>query len=134
MAPDGSWLATAGNGKSVRIWDHGFALTSSRTPGGHTGPVKEVAIALDSSWLATTSDDRKVRIWDRTSGICTAVLTGHTGSVNAVGIAPDGSWLATTSSVRRYLMAALERCRGPRHRLSGAVWHQRRRKDGAYVV
>ena len=64
IAPDGSWLATAGNDDgTARIWD---AVTGKERAilTGHTGGVYAVAIAPDGSWLATGSNDGTARIWD----------------------------------------------------------------------
>ncbi|MFE2424879.1 NB-ARC domain-containing protein [Streptomyces hokutonensis] len=97
IAPDGSWLASAGDDRTVRIWDRTTG-TCTATLTGHAYRVESVAIAPDGSWLASAGDDRTVRIWDRTTGTCTATLTGHFNEVRSVAIAPDGSWLATASN------------------------------------
>ncbi|WNM33421.1 NB-ARC domain-containing protein [Streptomyces sp. Li-HN-5-11] len=94
IAPDGTWLATGGDDKKVRIWDRASG-TCTTVLTGHRDAVGAVAIAPDGTWLATGGDDKKVRIWDRASGTCTTVLTGHRGAVRSVAIAPDGTWLAT---------------------------------------
>jgi NB-ARC domain/WD domain, G-beta repeat len=95
-APDGSWLATASDDGTARIWDattgqHRTTLT------GHDAPVHAVAAAAESSWLATGGDDGTARIWDATTGQQRTTLTGHDGPVHAVAAAPDGHWLATAS-------------------------------------
>ncbi|MGY5014721.1 WD40 repeat domain-containing protein [Streptomyces sp. 900105755] len=94
IAPDGTWLTTAGRDRRVRIWDRASG-TCSATLTGHSESVWSVAIAPDGTWLTTASGDGRVRIWDRASGTCSATLTGHTSSVLSVAIAPDGAWLAT---------------------------------------
>ncbi|MEU5036261.1 NB-ARC domain-containing protein [Streptomyces rubiginosohelvolus] len=96
IAPDGTWLATASNDGTVRLWDR-VSGTCTATLTGHTGPVRKVVMSPDGTWLATNGDDGTVRLWDRVSGTCTATLTGHTDTVGSVAIAPDGTWLATTS-------------------------------------
>ncbi|MFI1169625.1 NB-ARC domain-containing protein, partial [Streptomyces sp. NPDC020801] len=94
IAPEGSWLATAGYDGMVRLWDRATG-TCTATLTGHTTWVLSVAIASDGSWLATADFDGMVRLWDRATGTCTATLTGHTGPVLSVAIPPDGTWLAT---------------------------------------
>ncbi|MGW1997978.1 NB-ARC domain-containing protein [Embleya sp. NPDC001921] len=95
ISPDGTWLVSAGDDGTVRIWDRTTG-TCTATLTEHTGPVNAVAIAQDGTWLATAGRDRVVRIWDRATGTCTAILVGHVGPVNAVAISRDGTWLATT--------------------------------------
>ncbi|MGW2287103.1 NB-ARC domain-containing protein [Streptomyces phaeochromogenes] len=97
IGPDGTWLATAGDDATVRIWDRTTGECTA-TLTGHSGWVRSVAIAPDGTWLATTGNDKQVRIWDRTTGECTATLAGHSGWIHSVAIAPDGTWLATTGS------------------------------------
>ena len=92
IAPDGTWLATAGDDGTVRTWAADGTPRATLT--GHRGSVFAVAIAPDGTWLATGGDDGTVRIW-AADGTPRATLTGHDGSVFAVAIAPDGTWLAT---------------------------------------
>ncbi len=97
VAPDGSWLASAGADGTVRIWD-GATGQERATLTGHTGEVWAVAVAPDGSWLATAGADGTVRIWDAALGRERATLKGHTSRVRAVAVAPDGSWLASGSA------------------------------------
>ena len=96
IAPDGTWLATADQTGSVRIWDTATGQQRAALT-GHTISVSAVAIAPDGTWLATAGRDRSVRIWDVATEQQRAILTGHTAQVETVAIAPDGSWLATGS-------------------------------------
>jgi WD40 repeat protein len=97
IAPDGTWLATAGDERRLAwIWDLRTGEECAALS-GHTGRVTSVAIAPDGTWLATGSWDRSVRIWDAATGQLRATLTGHTGEVTSVAIATDGTWLATGS-------------------------------------
>jgi WD40 repeat protein len=94
IAPDGTWLASAGADGSVRIWDPATGRQRA-VLAGHTGPVTAVAIAPDGTWLASGGDDGSVRIWDPATGQQRAALRRHTRAVEAVAIAPDGTWLAS---------------------------------------
>ena len=100
IAPDGTWLATAGYDETVRVWDAATGQCRA-TLTGHTDRVTAVAIAPDGTWLATASDDGTAGVWDAVTGENRATLTGHTGRVTAVAIAPDGTWLATTGNKER---------------------------------
>jgi WD40 repeat protein len=107
IAPDGTWLATASDDRTVRTWD--AATGQPRAVLTHDDQVNTVAIAPDGTWLATvsagtwvaaTSAGRNVRTWDAATAQPRAVLAGHQDRVNAVAIAPDGTWLATASDDR----------------------------------
>jgi WD40 repeat protein len=97
-APDGSWLASASNDRTVQLW----AYTSRQLRRGrvlrHTGLVRALAVAPDGSWLACAGDDGAVRLWDPDTGRKLHSLTAHTGLVWALAVAPDGSWLASAGN------------------------------------
>jgi WD40 repeat protein len=67
IAPDGSWLASAGDDGEVRIWDPATG-TARHTLVGHTSWVLALAVAPDGSWLASASTSGEVRIWDPITG------------------------------------------------------------------
>jgi WD40 repeat protein len=100
VAPNGSWLASAGDGGEVLIWDLATG-TVRHVLTGHTGAVHALAIAPNGSWLASAASDRQVRIWDPTTGTAQHVFVGHTDRVLALVVAPDGSWLASAGSDRK---------------------------------
>jgi hypothetical protein len=96
VAADGTWLATACEDGTARIWD---AATGQQraTLVGHTSWVMAVAIAADGTWLATGGGDRTARIWNSAAGQLEAALAGTLRYMSSVTFAPDGTWLATVS-------------------------------------
>jgi WD40 repeat protein len=63
IAPDRSWLASASDDATVRIWDPCTGQTR-HTLTDHTSRIEALAVAPDGSWLASASRDNAVRIWD----------------------------------------------------------------------
>ena len=63
VAPDGTWLATASDDGTARIWDVGTGQQRAALT-GHDRAVDAVAVSPDGIWLATASHDGTVRIWD----------------------------------------------------------------------
>src|SRR5262249_54569763 len=101
FSPGGQRLATAGLGKTVRLWD---VATGKET---HTlsGPdnwlyvqwVLSLAFSPDGERLAAGCGDGTVRLWDVASGRELGPLRGHLGPVCSVVFSPDGRHLAAAS-------------------------------------
>ncbi len=102
VAPDGTWLATGGEDRTVRIWDMATG-TLTRALTGNPGLVGAVAISPDGAWLATAPRvlSGRVQIWDAATGTPTSRLPGRLSMVRSVAVSPDGTWLATIASLSR---------------------------------
>jgi WD40 repeat protein len=95
-SPDGSTLAVASEGHSIRLFDP-VTLREQSELEGHDDEVWSVAFAPDGKTLASGSADGTVKLWDLASGQERATLRGHTGGVRSVAFAPDGLRLASAA-------------------------------------
>ena len=67
MAPDGTWLASAGQDATVRIWDPATGA-QRHTLTGHTNQVTQLVVAPDGTWLASAGRDATLRVWGPVTG------------------------------------------------------------------
>jgi WD40 repeat protein len=118
FSPDGTLLASAGDDKTVRLWEVATG-TKVRTLTGHTAHIGGVAFSPDGTLLASAADDWTVRLWEVATGtkvrrligvnyisgaisyvmplVLRAVLTGRAACIGAVAFNPDGTLLASAA-------------------------------------
>lgn len=97
--PTGRWMATAGEGGVITIWDFREMRIALQLR-GHSGAVASVAFASDGKLLASAGKDKSVRLWDAANGQLLRTLTGHTEEVRSVAFSPAGIAVASGSSDR----------------------------------
>ncbi|HET6858448.1 MAG TPA: WD40 repeat domain-containing protein, partial [Streptomyces sp.] len=117
-APDGTWLATGGNGRRVHVWPVGRVTAARAVIGpvgnpvrGFTTAVQALAISPDGHRIAvatteetiqapdsnrlTPTAEGTVEVWDvRTERVVATTSDRQYRKVTRVAIAPDGTWLA----------------------------------------
>jgi WD40 repeat protein len=92
FSPDSTRLASAGQDRSVRLWDVATGTQVAQMD-GHTDRVTVVAWSPTGNILASGGADGSLRLWDTGSGDALAVLAGHQGGIEALTWGGDGGSL-----------------------------------------
>jgi WD40 repeat protein len=95
--PTGRWMATAGDDKTVTIWDFREMRIALQLR-GHSEAVTSVAFAPDGKTIASGSKGNSIRLWDGSTGQLLKSFTGHTTGVRSVAFSPEGQIVASASS------------------------------------
>jgi tricorn protease-like protein len=96
FSPDGKFLVSGGDDKTVKVWAVG-SWREVATLKGHGGYVYSVSFSPDGKFLASGSGDATVKVWAVGSWREVTTLRGHRGKVFSVIFSPDGKFLASGS-------------------------------------
>ncbi len=94
ISPDGTFLATGGTDKLVKIWrlPEGKLLS---TQVGHNAAIGFVTFNPESTRLISASVDNDIKVWRVPEGLAVNSISGGDDTVSAVACSPDTSLLAT---------------------------------------
>ncbi len=133
-SPDGCYLVTGGEDRTVKVWDVALGL-AVRTWPGHTDKVNGVAFSTNGQYVASASDDRTVKVWTFPGGELVWTLRGHNAAVRSVTFNSDGQ-LASAScdqTINIWDLATgkkLQTLRGH----AGSVWSVSYSRDGRWLA
>ncbi len=106
FSPDGSIIASAGDDKTIKLWQpDGTLLTTFQA---HSDTIKSVAFSPDSQLIASASKDTTVKLWRR-DGTLVTTLNGHNKQVNSVTFSPNGQMLVTGSDDQTIKLWTIDR-------------------------
>jgi WD40 repeat protein len=94
FSPDGRWVATTSDDRTVRAWD--VATGKGKAFTGHSDEAWGLLFLPDSKTLASAGKDRTIRL-DLLEGGAGTVLAGHEGAVSSLAASPDGTHLVSGS-------------------------------------
>ncbi len=102
LSPDGRWLATGDDAKSVAIWDWARAGSGPVSgPSAHGSRIRQVTWSADGRRLISVSDDGLVCLWERrdagatTRFVSVGTLQNARCGYEVAAASPDGKWIVT---------------------------------------
>ncbi len=93
ISPDGTTLATNGEGKAIYLWDLRTGEIIHKIP-AHPHPPQSAAFSSDGRLLVSGADYRQTKVWDVTTGKVVAALVTFNESKPESN---EDDWLAETS-------------------------------------
>ncbi len=94
FTPDGKWLVSAGDDKSILVWEVETGKFVRRLEGS-TEWVMALVVSPDGKQLAAGGFDRVIRIWDIASGTKVKEIPANNQIVLALAWSQNAQWIAS---------------------------------------
>ncbi|MGK7928723.1 MAG: ankyrin repeat domain-containing protein, partial [Spirulina sp.] len=92
LSPTGEWVATAGNDRTLQLWDPRTGDTFLTGQNKALGSVTALASSPDGRYLLAGGDGGGVQLWDAIGGRCQSRFPSNGSIPLSVSLSPDGGY------------------------------------------